>query len=173
MLLFDDESGLNIILGLGYYHRAYGDIARQNAKYSDALAYYREYMNFARQENHLWSMAQARAKLALAHAYLGRLEQSRQELKIALTEMRHWGKDDLTLQTLLAEPVCLIREGRWEEAIELSAFILNHPVSWNETKQQAKAMLDEAGTRVEAKTLKKAKEQGKNIKIEDMLNLLQ
>ena len=160
---------MSIILGLGYYQRAYGDLALQDARYSDALKYYQEYMKFARQDNHRWSMAQAQAKLALAHAYLGELEQTRQELQIALTEMRDWGKDDLILQTLLAEPICLIRESRLEEAIELSAFILTHPVSWNETRYQAERILDVASLDLPQELAESARERGKNMGLESIL----
>jgi predicted ATPase/DNA-binding CsgD family transcriptional regulator len=161
---------MNIILGLGYYQRAYGDLALEDARYADALKYFQEYVKYARQDNHLWSMAQAQAKLALAHAYLGELEQSRQELQTALTEMRDWGKDDLILQILLAEPVCLLQERRSEEAIELSAFILTHPVSWNETKQQAKRTLEAASRDLPQEVVESAKERGKKLSLKTVLN---
>jgi hypothetical protein len=155
---------------LGYYQRAYGDLALQNARYSDALAYYLDFENYARLDNHPWSMAQAHAKLALAFAYLGELGRSRQESYRALTEMRRWGQNDLILQTLLAEPVCLAQESRLEEAIELSVFILSHPVSWNETKQQAQSILNEVENRLDRKIVKMAKVRGEQAKLEDMIN---
>src|SRR3990172_2823199 len=50
---------MNMILGLGYYQRAQGDFALRETRYGDALGHYQAFMTCAKQDNHLWSMAQA------------------------------------------------------------------------------------------------------------------
>lgn len=160
---------MNITLGLGYYQRAYGDVALQNAQYSNTLTHYETYMKYASEDNHLWSIAQAHGKLALALAYLGKLKPSRLELKEALTQARTWGKYGLQLQILLAEPVNLINQGKPDDAVTLSWFILNHRLSWNETKQHVKAILDGARRQLPPDIFELAKERGKNLILENVL----
>jgi len=133
---------MNLTLGLGYYERACGDLALHDGRYKDAMLHYQQFATLATTDNHTWSMVQAQAKISLIHAYLGNIQQARMEMKTALREIKKWRQDDLTLQALLTEPICLIHEGKLEEAVELASFMQNHQLSWNETKQQTRAMLE-------------------------------
>jgi len=160
---------MNLVLGLGYYQRALGDIALQEQRFTDALNHYQEFMRLASQVNHLWSIGQARAKLALAKAYSGNFRDARSEIHDALSQMRDWREDDLVLQLLLAEPICLKHEGKIEEAIKLTAFIASHPISWNETKQQARAILETASHELPDEAVQSAIEQGKALNLETVI----
>jgi tetratricopeptide (TPR) repeat protein len=151
---------IDLSLGLGYCQRAQGDIALREGRYPDALEHYREFMRYVTHDNHLWSIGQAHAKLALAHAYLGDRGEARLELARAFTQMRDWRENDLDLIAMLAEPVCLLQDGRPENAIELAAFILHHPLSWNETKQQAREILETASRGLPAEAVRSAIERG-------------
>lgn len=148
-------------LGLAYCERARGDIDLEEGRCAEALEHYRLFLQYSARENHLWSIAQAHAKLALAHARLGSLDESRLEMRKALVGMYAGGEYDLNLLTLLAEPVCLMREGKPEEAAELASFIASHPVSWNETRAQANAILEEAARTLPEGAFKRAVAQGK------------
>ncbi len=116
MLLYEEAytgfKQLNMTLAFGYYERAYGDIAFEEARYSDALARYEQFVRYATQDNHDWSMAQASAKRAQAIACLEKREQARLELHKVLTRTRDWGEDELSLIALLVEPICLIAGGQ-------------------------------------------------------------
>jgi predicted ATPase/DNA-binding SARP family transcriptional activator len=159
----------NLVLGLGYGQRAKGDYAMHQGRYADALAHYHSYLSWCRQENHLWSLAHGRGKVALALARLEDREQARAEMRAALAETRDLVERDLSLQAMLAEPVCLMQAGQHERAAELAAFIAHHPVSWNETKQQARAMLVDASSHLPAETAAAAIERGRSRLLEDVI----
>jgi len=158
------------ILGLGYCHRAFGDLAIQNSQYTEALEEYRKFMNYAVEDNHLWSIAQAHGKLALAHAHLNNLEKSRSELHTALDQMHTWwNQADLKLDTSLVETACLIKQGKLDEAVSLSWFILDHRLSWNATKHQARLFLDEASSHLPAKDIELAKKRGNKLILDEFI----
>jgi hypothetical protein len=77
-----------------------------------------------------------------------------------LTDIQDWGEKELRLLTLLAEAVCLVQEGKSEQAIELAALIQNHPASWNETKQHASQILETASQGLPEKEIQAAIERG-------------
>jgi len=143
-LILEAETGfkkLNMIQGLGYCQRAYGDIALDEHCYDEAFSFFIKYKDLATRDNHAWSMAQADSKIALAKAYLDKLEDSREMIRETLVRIQDWGEIDLILLTLLAEPVCLFQEGRFKRSVQIAAFIANHPVSWNETRKRAQTIL--------------------------------
>jgi len=159
-------------LGLGYRHRGLGDIALQERDYEDALKHYGEYLQFAIKRNHLWSIGQAHGKLALAHAYLGDVSASRAELQQSLNDLQSWPENQLYVLILLAEPVCLIHENKYEQAIELVALIASHPASWYETKQLANAILETASRDLPDKVVQSAIERGKALELESVIEEL-
>lgn len=163
---------MNLLLGLGFYERAQGDMAIVAGRYAEALTRYQAFLRYAQQDNHTWGIGQAHAKLALAHAYLENREQARLETHSALTKMREWGQDELELLALLAETVCLLQEGQPEQAIELTAFIAHHPASWNETKQHAHALLEMATNHLSAEQAQAAVERGKALRLEEIIDPL-
>ena len=160
---------MNLVLGLGYYQRGFGDIAMQQARYLDAVDCYRKFKYYVAKDNHLWSIGQAHAKLALAYAHSGSIKDARSEIYDVLPQMRDWREDDLVLQLLLAEPICLNHEGKFEKAIELTAFIAHHPISWNETKQQARAILDVTSVQLPDVVVQSAIERGKGLDLESVI----
>jgi predicted ATPase/DNA-binding SARP family transcriptional activator len=165
-LLFEK---MNMILGLGFDQRARGDLALLEGRYSDALLHYQKYEAYAIQDNHLWSMAQSHARIALARAYLGDIAQARLDMQAALAEIADFRQDDLTLQTLLAEPVCLLQEEKLGAAIEWVSFLQAHPGSWNETKQQAGRILKTASRNLPQELVQAAMERGKSLDLDSLV----
>jgi hypothetical protein len=163
---------MNYVLGLGYCERAEGDLAWSNGRCVEALARYEAYLSRAAQDNHLWSIAHAHAKLGLAHAGLDDVASARRETQAALAIMRDWQENDLALLALLAESLCLAHEGQAARAIELAAFIAHHPVSWNETKQQARAILETATRGLPAPEAQAAIERGQALNLESVVQPL-
>jgi predicted ATPase/DNA-binding SARP family transcriptional activator len=131
---------INYFLGQGYYHRALGDIAIQEAHYLDALECYETYNRYVEQDNHMWSMAQAAARLAWVYAHLGKVYSSRNHIYQCLKLLRDADETNLTLAALLCEARCQVEEGKNESSAALAAYIAEHPFTWNETRQQAKAL---------------------------------
>jgi hypothetical protein len=56
-----------------------------------------------------------------------------------------------------------LRLGDPEQAVELSNFVLHHFASWNETKQQAQSVMDEATRQLPAEIVEASKERGKHL----------
>lgn len=160
---------LNMTLGLGYWERARGDIALEEGRYSDALANYQAFEVQASRENNAWSMKQAHAKLALTLAYLEKEEQAHHELQLALSESFD---TDLIILSLLAEPVCLMHEGKNEQAVEIASFIAQHPASWNETTQHAHRIVEIASRDLEQEVLQAAIERGKGLDLDLVVKAL-
>jgi predicted ATPase len=163
---------LNMLLSLGYYERAFGDLAFEAAEHAEALRRYEKYAYFARQENHPWSMAQARARCALAKACLGQTQQACYELRELIAEIKAWGEDELILAALLPEPVCLVQEGKAEAAVELAAFICRHPVAWREMKQQAQTMLEQAAQRLPEEAVQAAIRRGEEKGLDEFIQTI-
>ena len=93
-------------------------------------------------------------------------------MRAALAEMQRLGESDLELQALLTEPVCLIQEGKKERAVELAALIAYHPASWNETKQQAGAVIETASRGLLPEGVQAAIEQGKALDLDSVVTKL-
>jgi tetratricopeptide (TPR) repeat protein len=166
---FRGSEKTNYLMGLGFCHCSQGDFALAEARYSSALEHYQDYLQYATQDNHAWGMAKAHAKQALAYAYLDNLEKSRAEVRRTLIDIQDWGEKELRLLTLLAEAVSLVQEGKPEQAIELAALIQNHPVSWNETKQHARQILETASQDLPEKEFQGAIERGKALDLEEIV----
>jgi hypothetical protein len=105
----------------------------------------------------------------LAYAYLGDLDKSRSETHKTLTDIQDWGEKELRLLTLLAEAVCLNQEGKPTQAAELAALIQHHPVSWNETRQHARQILETASQDLPEKEVQAAIERGKEMDLETVV----
>jgi predicted ATPase/DNA-binding SARP family transcriptional activator len=165
--LFDEAHTLfekmNLPLGLGFDQRARGDLALGEKRYLDALAHYQNFDDYVTEDNHIWGMTQSRARIALANAYLGNVDQARMEMKNALAKIYELREDDLTLQSILAEPVCLLQEVNLEGAIEFASFLQHQPASWNETKHHAGYILEMASQDLHQEVVELAKERGKTL----------
>lgn len=154
------------MLGLGCYQRSQGDMALKTGNYSEALDHFKACNEYFLKENHPWSIAQSHGKLALAYAYQGDLGTARAEMQVSSGLSRTRGQFDLELIALLAELVCLAKEGKHEQAVVLAAFIAHHPLSWNETKSQAQQILDWAARDLPEETVRAAIEKGKALELE-------
>lgn len=159
----------NLEQGLGFWHCSQGDMALKEGRFTEALDHYQKYNEYFVRENHIWGITQSYGKLALAYAYLGHLAAARTEMRKSLGYMRALREFDLELMALLAEPVCLIKEGKFGQAIELAAFIANHPVSWNETRWQAQELLDWAAQGLSEEMIQAAMERGKSLQLESVI----
>ena len=160
---------MNMVLGLSYDQRARGDLDLAEKRYPDALVHYQKFDAYAREINHIWSMAQSRARIALAYAYLGNIEQAHLDMKSALTQTYFIREDALALQTLLSEGVCLVKEGNLDEAIELMSFLQHHPASWNEVRQHARSIQEMASGRLPEEAVQAAVERGKALDLDKVV----
>ncbi len=132
---------INLVLGLGYYQRAIGDLAMQEGRYADARHHYAAYSSLTEQDNHLWSMAQAYAKEAWAAAHLGDVDYSRGNIFRCLDVLQEADETGVTLLALLCEACCRAEEGKFEAAAALAAFVAAHRLSWKENHDLAEVLL--------------------------------
>jgi tetratricopeptide (TPR) repeat protein len=147
---------INLLLGLGYYQRALGDLAMQVGRYAEARRHYQVFQSYAEQDNHIWSMVQAYLKLAWANAHLGELEQARTALYNCLNPLRMGHDAGSELMAYLAEVRCLAEEKDFERAVALATFVAENPFSWKETSDLARAMLAELADELEEETFQAA-----------------
>jgi tetratricopeptide (TPR) repeat protein len=147
---------INLVLGLGYYQRALGDLAIQAGDFTRAREQYLAYQAYAGQDNHFWSMAHGSVKLAWVNAHLGELEAARQYNSDCLCQMGETVHDSLELMALLVEARCLAEEGQLDSAIALAAFAVENPVTWKETGDLAKAMLADLAEKLDEETYRAA-----------------
>ena len=160
---------LNMVLGLGFHQRARGDLALESKRYSDALEHYKKFEAYAREDSDIWAINQSRGKIALANAYLGDIEQARREMGRALAQTYAYHEDDLALESFLAEAVCLLKEGSYEDVIELVSYLQRHPASWNETRQHARAILETASSELDQEVVLAAIERGKVLDFDTLI----
>ena len=144
----------------------------ESKRYSDALAHYQKYYTFAIENNQIWTIAQARGKIALANAYLGNLKLARKDMHMAMGRAYEYREDDLALQVLLAEAVCLLQEQKMEKAIELASLLQYHPGSWNETRKHALGILETASRDLNQEAVQAAIERGKALDLDSVLEEL-
>lgn len=88
-----------------------------------------------------WNAVYALNGLGRAAAGLGRLELARQHFREALRSARDIGEPDLAMVSLAGLAGVYAAEGDSAGAVTLSTFVVEHHVSWRETKSQAAAIL--------------------------------
>lgn len=160
---------MNMAMALGFDQRARGDLALEEKRYADALEHYQKFKVYLRKESHIWSIAQSRARIALAQAYLGNIKAARLGLQNALREIYDLREDDLALQVLLVDAVLLLQEGKLESVVEMASFLLHNPGSWNETKQHARGILESVSHDLDQDIVQVAIERGKGLVLEAIL----
>jgi predicted ATPase/DNA-binding SARP family transcriptional activator len=143
---FYEEAGayfkrIDFSLGQGYYQRAFGDIAMEEGRYTEALEFYETYQSLAEQENHMWSIAQASLRLAWVYAHLGDIQSSRDSIYRCLQLLLDADEVNLSLTALLCEARCRAEEGKIDSSAALADYVVKHPITWNETREQAEALL--------------------------------
>jgi tetratricopeptide (TPR) repeat protein len=163
---------MNMLLALGFNQRGRGDITLKQGDISKALDYYQKYLDYAEEDNSKWGIVQARSRVAMALAYLGNVDQAHLDLKNVLLEVHEWRQGDLTLESLLTEPICLLHQGKNQKAIEMASFIKHHHLSWNETKQHAAEILEKASEGLTKAAVKAAVESGKQLSLDEVVDRL-
>jgi predicted ATPase/DNA-binding SARP family transcriptional activator/tetratricopeptide (TPR) repeat protein len=147
---------INYPLGQGYYQRALGDIAMEEGRYVDALHCYERYQGLAFQDNHMWSMAHAFVRLAWVYAHLGEIKRSRSHIHRCLKLLLAADEVNLALTALLCEARCRFQEGKTDTSAALTAYVASHPITWNETRKQAEALLTDLSEKAAKQTLETA-----------------
>ena len=132
--------------GFTFYYRALGDLALATGAYAQAIREFQKSLNYARETSHDWAMAYALAGLGRAQMALRDYEEARKYFRRALRRALRASDQGVTLVVLGAVTSLYAETGDAEEALALGTLILEHPVTWRETREQVQATLDEIDT---------------------------
>lgn len=161
---------IGVYLGLGYSERAQGDIAMTEGRYADALRDYESFSGLAARDHHLWSMAQALARIGWAKAHLGDLAGARANISECLTRLTDTIHHELVLVTLLTEVRCLVEEGKFEAAASLAAYIIGDVQAWNEMKDLGRGLLAGISEKVPLAALEAASQKYQGRELQSLMD---
>lgn len=130
--------------GMGFYHRGLAIIALGLKHWEDACGQYQKSLDFLEREHRymkLWSLAYTQAGMGRALVSLGKYAEAEQVLKGAIQNALDYA-DGIKFVPLLGFAHLFAATGKSEQAVRLAALIVNHRLSWNETKCEARSLLD-------------------------------
>jgi tetratricopeptide (TPR) repeat protein len=133
---FEDPNG-NI-----FYHRGLGDLALVIHDFGEAERQFAESLKFALAAGHSWGMSYALTGLGRACSGSGNYARSRDYLKQALQRAKEADELGIALVALAGVADLLAATGEAEQAWDLATLVVNHHVSWRETKERAQAVLE-------------------------------
>jgi predicted ATPase/DNA-binding SARP family transcriptional activator len=156
--------------GIGYYHRGLGDIEQVKGHYRNAEELFTLYLQAAQAEQYNWSVAYAYSGLGRAAVGLADLNGARRNFTESLQAAVYEGTRDLWFVPLAGFAALLAAQGQFEQALELAAFVANHPVSWRETKGQATAVLELARRELAPDVAEQAHKRGEGQELEKVVS---
>lgn len=128
--------------GLVFYHRGLGDIAQDLSQYEEAGARFEESLRLARQNSHMWATAYALAGLGRTTLGQDRDHMAQLFFLEGLELALEHGYRELVLVALAGLASHSLATGQTDRALQLAAFVLGQSLSWNETKQQARSVIE-------------------------------
>ncbi len=134
-------------IGLGFFHRGLGDMAAMQSNWPEAQKEYREALTYHTEEqrsNRSWGLALTHSRLGTALVHTGELDEAREHLRVSLALAIQWTNPDLKALPLTGIAEWLSVGGQKEKALELAACVASKPTTWNEVKQEARAIIIEA-----------------------------
>jgi predicted ATPase/DNA-binding SARP family transcriptional activator/predicted negative regulator of RcsB-dependent stress response len=151
------------LIGLGFFHRGYGDIAITQEDWNEAREQYEQALAFLEMEkrrNRVWGLALIHAKLGTIFVRLHSFDEAKQHFKSSLFFAQQWHTPDLYALPLVGIAALLASTGNQDEAIKVAACVANQATTWDEIKKQAEIILQDQQKKVEAKEWKQASERG-------------
>jgi tetratricopeptide (TPR) repeat protein len=157
---------------LAFYHKGLGDLALLRKRYSEAQHHFEESQVYALRDYNFWCSAYATCGLGRVALGRGDLLASRDLFKEALEKALEVGDRTLVLVPIVNLGYLFAALDNNERAAGLSAFVIYHPATWYETREQAKALLTQVATRLPADRLALAQERGQRADLEAVVQLL-
>ncbi len=117
-----------------------GDWTEALKRYNQALTYHEQELRSTR----TWGLALTLARLGVLLVKLGALDEARQKLKLSLARAVSYVNPDLKALPLAGIADWLLAKRENRKAVELAACVASKPTTWNEVKEQARAILVEA-----------------------------
>jgi len=124
--------------GYAFYHRGLAQVAAARGFHAVAVVSFEESLRHAREHNHSWAQAYALMGLGRANLALGGdLPLAQEQMARAVATARATGDRAITLAALAAAAELFARSDRTGRALELAAFVADHPIAWTEVRARA------------------------------------
>jgi predicted ATPase len=127
--------------GYIFYHRGLGDIAHMQGNFAEAEEQFSRSLEYAREPDHDWGVAYARAGLARATIALGAYDKAYEHLIRAFVRVISSNEQGIILLALAALAHYLAAVGKRETAVMLAIVVQQHHGSWRETRKRVEPVL--------------------------------
>jgi predicted ATPase/DNA-binding SARP family transcriptional activator len=134
-------------IGLGFYHRGCAEIAILQADWAEAQHQYQQALASLEREQRsqkIWALSLCHARLGTVLVQLGAFSEARQHLQTSLSIAEEIAHPELKALALTGIASLLATTGSPVQAVEIAACVASQPTTWNETKAQARLILDAA-----------------------------
>jgi len=161
-------------IGIGSYFRGLGDIALALGQWEEAYQQFQTSIHALAPEHRawrVWSLAYVQAGLGRALIGLGKFSDAREILQKSIHNTQDYNAWDLIFLPLLGFASLFAALSKPERAIELAAFIVSQRLSWNETKNQAREILERAYRDLPKKAAQEAQRRGQALTIDQAVAL--
>jgi predicted ATPase/DNA-binding CsgD family transcriptional regulator len=159
----------NIKMGIAFHHRGMGDLALADDDYNTARREFLLSIEISQAVPHPWMETCALCGLGRVAIRLNQYDAARENFLKALQISSQINNPELFMIGITGLASMFLRLGDPEQAVELSNFVLHHFASWNETKQQAQSVMDEATRQLPAEIVEASKERGKTLALEEIV----
>ncbi|MGE5123443.1 MAG: hypothetical protein ACM3H7_02930 [Acidobacteriaceae bacterium] len=100
---------------------------------------------------------------------LGIFDESKNHLKTSLLLAKDWFNPDIKALALVGIASLLAAQGSFQPAIELATSVASKPTTWNETRKQARLIIEEASFHVSEEEARTCRERGEEAEIQALL----
>ena len=155
-------------IGLGFYHRGLGDMAMSQGDWMEAQRQYAQALVFHEKEqrrNRAWGLALIHARLGSVSVQRSAFNEAEQHFKASIIQAELWRDSDMKALPLVGIANLLFVKGFPAQALEIAACVASQPTTWNEVKQQARAILEAARQALPSEEAQLAQERGARLDI--------
>jgi tetratricopeptide (TPR) repeat protein len=158
--IFDKEQDH---VGRSYYFRGMGDLALEQKIYESAGDHFSTSADLAKLTNHTWMVCYALSKLARTQMELQDVKSATKNFHDAFQYGMKTLDQGVMLVAVMEYAEFCSKLGQNERAIELCSLVLNHFVSWNETKKKASMLLDSIKKSLPRKYFNEVQKHGRSL----------
>lgn len=148
---------------------AIGDMLRRLGKHDEAKQFAHEQLLLAERIESLWTLSNSHFTLMEMEYQEGNITQAKRHIAAVLHWHRKKARDWQTIGTIQGvHGSALMFFGDYARAIEACSFALNHPVTVETAKIEARETLENARKHVDEATFNQAQERGKSLTLQEM-----
>jgi len=150
--------------GISSYYRGLGDISLALRQWEEARQQFQKSIEALTQEHRswsIWSLAYVQGVLGRSLIGLGKFLEAREVLQKAIHNAQEYSGWDLIFVPLVGCASLFAALEKSEQAIELASFVTCQSISWNETKRQAREVIEFASRDVPSEVTQSAQTRGK------------